>query len=300
MPSLKRPMLNGIIQPMHVGIGAPAFAPFFAPLDGAAKNPQTFELHLWLLPANTTGNRITYQVHASEGPLATATKAGLVWSATDVPDGFAMGVRPIKILDGYAVRGNVYLTFSAFKTGGGDPYPLGPQLWGYFLPVGQGSKYEQEHRFVGNQAGLAGFNSGVPNVLTATNPPGPGTSAIIHNFEPNRIDEISLAFPAAIPLDDLAESAARLTFEDVNNLPLIPGHYVDFPLWSGFSNPGFIGSDAVIPGVAQGQVLQSPYTILGTPFGGGINPALHHLRVQAIAGESITFLLSVHGYYIRH
>lgn len=304
MPSLKRPLFNGIIQPMHIGIGAPAVASIFTPPDSAnVKNPQTFELHLWLLPAfQDPANPTTYLIQATEGPFVGATKIGTVWSGRDVADGYSFGPRPIKILNGYPVRGNVHLTFFAVRAAGVDPWPGGPQLWGYFLPVGQGSKYEQEHRYIGNQPGLEGFNAGVPVMLAATEPPGPGTSEVIHTFEPNRIDEISLAFAPIIspvaPAPGPGFGFAVVSFEDVNNQPLIPGHSVQFQLHSGVSNPAFQGSSPTDPGIAPGHVEQSPYMILGTPFGG--NPLLHHLRVQAVAGEDSTLSLGVHGYYIRH
>jgi hypothetical protein len=300
MPSLKRPLFNGIIQPMHVVIGAPVVTPIFTPPDAAnVKNPQTFELHLWLLPdASDAVNQTTYQIHASVGPWATATKKGVVWSGQEVPGGFVYGPRPIKILDGFPVRGNVQLSFLASKLAGADIYPLGPQLWGYYLPVGQGSKYEQEHRFIGNQPNLQGFNSGVPLQFTAdfAAGPNPSPSEIIHTFDPNRIDEISLAFAPVANPDETG--FAVLVFEDANNQPLIPGHYVKFQLYGNVANPTFSGSDLTKPGVAPGPLLQSPYMILGTPFGG--NPALHHIRAFAIAGEAAVIAIGVHGFYIRH
>lgn len=301
MPSLKRPLFNGIIQPVHVGVAAAGLNPIFTPPDEAnVKNPQTFELHLWLLPAFDGINPTDYTLLATEGPFATATKFGKVWSGRDVAGGYSFGARPIKILDGFPVRGKVQLTLVASKGAGADPYPIGPQLWGYYLPVGQGSKYEQEHRFIGNHPGLQGFNVGVPVTLEAVEPPGPGASEIVHTFDPNRIDEISLAFaPVISPVTPAPGFGfALVTFEDVNNQPLIPGHYVQFQLHSGVSNPAFQGSSPTDPGIAPGHVEQSPYMILGTPFGG--NPALHHLRVQAVAGEDSTLSLGVHGYYIRH
>jgi hypothetical protein len=295
MPSLKRPLFLGNIQPVHIGIGASALTDVFTPPDSTSKAPQTYELHLWLLPQSAAGyglNLPTYALLASEGPPASATKIGTLWSGKTGIGGFAIP-RPIKILDGYPIRGNVSVTLLASAAAGVDPYPIGPQLWGYYLPAGQGSKVELEHRFIGNIAGLAAFNSGVPDSFVASAPPGtPGTSKIIHVFQKGRIDEISLAFAASgDPV------VARVTFEDVANNPIIPGHYVDFRLVHTVGDPAVIPTATASP---QGHILQTPYMLSGVPFG-GVNPLLDHIRVTAIpsVGPSGS-AFGVHGFFIRH
>jgi hypothetical protein len=162
-------------------------------------------------------------------------------------------------------------------------------MWGYYLVTGQGAVTEEERRFIGQD--LQAFNSGVPYLL-AVQPPVPplpvGTPAdsVIHKFQAGRIDEMSLAFT---PFSGIG-CVARLTFETKDNLPVIPGHYVDFPVSVTFG-----------PGVpAFGSFPPSPYIVHKTPFGGGGQPLLDHLRVALVTPDGLSAGLGVHGYFIRH
>jgi hypothetical protein len=279
MASQKLPLFGGMIQPIHVGMGLPAVQnDIFTPPDKTSKAPQTYELHLWVM-ASAAGQ--TLAVVSQESATG---KVGLAWGG--ISAGGNVGV-PQKVLDGYPVRGDVKMALLA-SSAAADPYPVGPQMWGYYLPVGQGALREDERRFIG--AALQKSNAGVGFVLSsvqpspASFPAGSPDNAIVHTFEPNRIDELSLAFT---PYADIG-ALARLTFEDAANQPIIPLHYVQFVAYTSYG-----------PGApAFGAFPPSPYLLHKIPFGGGGIPKLHHIRVKIVAFEGDTGL-GVHGYFIR-
>jgi len=293
MPSQKLPLFDGIIQPVHCGVvpnptNNLIFAKSFDP-----KAPRTYEVHLWLMPQEASA---LYSVVASEGPYATAVKKAEVWTgrATGAPnDSFPNGSRPIKVLDGYPVRGDVQLSLNC--TAAADSFPTGPQMFGYYYQVGSGEARDFEHRYIGDKT-LSGFNQGVPQafVVPAT---GGGISAdlIIHTFEPGRIDDISLAL-SMLGAGESDIYVASIRFEDVNNVSLIPGHSVIVPMTDVVSNPTYEAGTAGQPGI--NTPASSPYILQGIPLGG--NPRLHHIRVAFAAIFGGPGVASVHGFFIRH
>jgi hypothetical protein len=281
MTAQKLPLFGGMISPIHVGVaGVPLINDIFGPPDKALKTPpRTYELHLWVMPSAALQG---LQVGVTE----TATgKTSVAWSGISAAAN--VGV-PQKVLDGYPVRGDVSVILGA-QAAAVPVFPVGPQMWGYYLVTGQGGLYEEERRFIGQD--LQGFNEGVPFLLAVQPPvfplpPGTPSNAVIHTFVQGRIDEMSLAFT---PFGAFG-SIARLTFETKDNLPVIPGHFVDFAAFTAF------GPDKP----AFGAFPPSPYIVHKIPFGGGGQPLLDHLRVAILETEDPKAGLGVHGYFIRH
>ena len=290
MPSQRLPLFGGIIQPIHVTVSATTVPIFTAPVD--LRSPRTYELHLWLLPAFTqaAGEEEEYTVTAQDGALG-----GVVWRGKSAAGGFLAGAKPIKVLDGYPVRGGVTLAMTGKKAAGADRYPVGAQMWGYLYQLGEGTAYSGERRFIGRED-LPGYNAGVPFSFGMPSTPAAPDSQIIHVFEPGRLDDVSLAL-ACLPgaAGDLF-FLALLSFEDVNNVPLIPGHYVPMLIDDAVGNPAYLGSTNAQPG--QNTGASSPYFLQGIPF--GANPLLHHLRLRFVALEASTGVGSAHGFFIRH
>lgn len=284
MTSPKIPLFGGMIQPLHEGVGGTAeINPIFTPPDADSDNPVTYEVHLWALPAgipeiSSVGE--VWSVVATENPTG---KAAFAWS-TAVPTYTAN--KPIKVLDGYPVRGNVSLSFLVAGAGA-DHYPVGPQMWGYYYIVGQGKIKEDERRFIGRQD-LKDFNAGVGFMVkdpVSAVPVGAPTIVRMHTFEPNRIDEMSIQFSPALPHDVIV----ALVFMKKDDTPVIPGHGVLFYLDYSDFPPG------------AGQYPPSPYMIYQAAFGGGGEPLLDHLRLDwysngGIGGDSAA---AGNGYFMR-
>jgi hypothetical protein len=291
MASQKLPLFGGMIQPVHANLNPTvslAANPIFSPPDKTSKAPQTFELHLWLLPPLDSGaNPQGFEVLVTEDATGRQSAA---WAGLLAPNA-GKGGQPQKVLDGYPVRGAV--TVGLAVAAAADQYPSGPQMWGYYVPVGQGSLREDERRFIG-QDNLQKFNEGLGFSLlwniTAPLPPVPAglagspSSAVVHVFEKGRIDEVSLAFAPLLPVP----CWAVVTFEKEDNSLVIPGHSVQMYIDTPFANPS----------AAFGAFPPSPYVINKIPFGGGGQPLLHHIRV-AVAFDGNDRALGVHGYFIR-
>jgi hypothetical protein len=218
------------------------------------------------------------------------SKEALAWAGLSVAgNAFA----PVKVLDGYPVRGDVSLILRAI----GSPIatPDGPQMWGFFYAVGAGRIQEDERRFIG--VPLTGFGKGLgfplstqPSILPAEAGPAP-LDSIIHVFEPNRVDEMSLGFtPFVVP--PVPGTLFRLTFEKIDNTPVIPGHAVNLLALSAY------GPGGVLP--ASGGYPPSPYLFHNIPFGGGGQPLLHHIRASVVGGVADEpGALFAHGYFVR-
>jgi len=303
MSNEKLPLLSGIVQPLHVGVGAAAETlEIFRPPDASnVKNPVTYEVHAWLIQTNLNpvpaGQR--FAILSVQGDInANPSKLGLAYSEEALVDnGFAQGVLPVKVLDGYPVRGDVGL-YAAMSGAAADPYPNGPQIWGYYHIVGQGTRREPERRFIGDR-GLQGYNAGVPLLLAmAANGVVSSNSEILHYFEPDRIDDLCISFQLGAGDGAGASDAivlVTMTFEDANNQPLFAGHALNFLLTKNYGTPVYNGTPA--PPVPPGLPLSTPYWFQGS-FG---NPSLDHLRVVAtrIEGDQVANV-GVHGYFTRH
>jgi hypothetical protein len=285
MPSQKIPLFNGMIIPIHNGSSGavPATPPIptivASPLDKALK-PEgvraTYEVHLWLKPgAGVLASPSDYYFLYAYLDNDPATKI-LVWAAQQATFPVPLNGPPVKILDGYPVRGNVTLALEtdipAMGYAGGDAYPTGAQVFGHYFRVGQGSQIQPERRFIGD-ASPDGITSGVPLVLAAEE------RKILHVFEDNRIDEITLGFAQDSVLD--TEGFINITFEDENNNLIIPGQEI---------NMGFVASPNFL------RDPQSVYSIYQVPFGGGFIPNLHHIAVTNLKDDRAAF---VHGYFTR-
>jgi len=274
--SQKIPLFNGVIASLEAAVAPGATLPVFTPPDSDSDAPNIYEVHLFMSPrrANGASDTVEMSVRAYEDPATTFT----VWRAPTTSA--AINRSPIsKMLDGYPVRGGVSLDFQA--VGSAQP---GDEifLWGYYHRVGQGVLKEAERRPIGQA--LTPFNAGIPFALA------PGASAIVHIFQQNRIDEISLA---AVFGDTVgATDTVSLLFEDANNVPVSsiatfrPATAVDY-------DP--LASARVLPPEAA-LFPPSPYFIYQCPFGGGAIPTLHHLRVT---NNAVALPVSIHGYFTR-
>lgn len=279
MTSQKLPLFGGLIQPAAVGASpATEITTIFTPPDKDSKAPQTYELHVWLKCDGLVRALSVLAVDNLNG------KVGGVWGGVSA---VGNGSIPQKILDGFPVRGDVTIGFVASGVPA-DVYPHGLQLWGYYVPVGQGAVVEEARRPIGQA--LAKFGAGVPFLLSNVQPPvspvpaSAPTSAIVHVFSPGRVDDITLGFTAFGP----AGCGARLTLEKADSTPVIAGHYIDFDALTPFG-PG-------LP--AFGSFPPSPYVIHKLPLGG--HPDLHHLRVEATDLGEGSAGLGVHGFFTRH
>lgn len=308
MPSQKLPLFGGIIAPVHNGVEgviAPVPAIVATPLDKALQPRGTqayYEIHLWLIPGfplvggviDETHNEI-YELYAYPDNNPAAER--LIWSGNlwQTFSGNAWSA-PLKILDGYPIRGNVTLAFRANRNNAGevDQYPNGVQLFGHYYRVGEGTEIHPERRYIGEPSPDAdNISQGIPMLLS------PGEKKVIHYFEPGRIDEMSLAW--AIPGSVLPNSmmAAGLAFEDENNNPLIPGHGVVILQFLSVFTIGSARNYFRDP--------QSVYPIHQAVFGSGFQqalglPALHHLSIINLntgVGETPESDLCVHGYFTR-
>lgn len=286
MPSQKLPLFDGIITPVHNGnlnagdLVATIPLVVFSPPDKALTPvglQGTYEVHLWIRPANinyagASSERYTLRAYLDGDPATTRT----IWSGSVLLFGDLLFTPPIKILDGYPVRGNVTIELlcDVDAVGGLDAYPSGIQAWGYSYRVGQGTLIQPERRFIGEES-PDGITSGMPILLES------GDRTILHTFEEDRIDEISLAFNSIVAD---AAVAPFITFEDVNNNPIIAGHSVIFGIYPTSFN--------------SLKDPQSVYWIYQVPMGGGYLPTLDHIAVELPAQPPASTVF-VHGYFTR-
>lgn len=292
MPQQKLPLFGGIIAPVHNGSDDPAIAAtpltIFTPPDKglSPRGVQNYyELHLWLLPSSGGPDEV-YQLEVTDdnvGADITLWAGNRATAFLGAPGGAAL-----KILDGYPVRGNVTLKLTVAQVsaggGGADLYPAGAQVWGYYYLRGAGSKLEEERRFIGAPSNDSdGLTVGLPVTLS------PDEKQVLHTFENNRIDDVSLAFGLVNPATVVPGSAAyaRLFFEDANGNDIIAGHQVNLVV------TGSVRNDIRDP--------QSIYNILGIPMGNSPTyPNLHQISVQNIEiPNGVAPTMSAHGYFTR-
>lgn len=109
---------------------------------------------------------------------------------------------------------------------------------------------------------------------------------VIHTFEQNHIDELSLAISLALPSVNALSALVELHFEDANGVPLIAGHVVRL---------------SILPTVANRfRDPESVYTIHQIPLGGGISPAgLPNPNQLAISVNPGSTPVVAHGYFTR-
>lgn len=264
MPTQKIPLFNGLIVPLPVsGDTVEVFTP--PDKDLADGTQATYEVHLWVVYPTTGEDVPTIAITAQQA----SDPAVIVWqqSRSDIEDSVPAGV-PAKVLDGYPVRGDVTLLASRTSIEGIAP----GFAFGYYYRVGQGHLMQPERRFIGEA--LDGFNAGVPIKFVA------GNRKIIHYFEKNRIDEISLAFCASTPSDS---GFAVISFEDAANNP-IPG-----------TEDVFLAV-GILEGANSVRDPQSVYTLFQIPLGGGGSPTLDHISISLNGLTTLT----AHGYFTRH
>jgi len=283
MTAPKIPLLGGIIAPLHNG--APNAVPPVAAIPNLIASPadkalqpvgvqDVFEYHLWLMPGLDPVQRFWLYAVDDNNPGVQYT----IWSAllsvlTTQPHG-----KPIKILDGYPVRGNISLYLEIECNDQGDEYPIGAQAYGYAYRVGQGTQTQRERRFIGEPAADNELSFGLPLVVA------PGGRRIVHTFEPGRIDEISLAFGFPVPPDSSGdEGFCRLIFEDANNNPVIPAHSV--PVWIELQQLNYFRDP------------QSVYRIYQAVFTPNTYPNLDHIAI--VLDNEPARDLYVHGYFNR-
>lgn len=295
MTSPKLPLFGGIIFPLHNNVANPVpTAPIpnliAMPTDKAlqpAGIQDIFEVHLWLIPGGDDVQR--YWLYAFEDNNPAVTR--IIWSGSLVDLGLWPRNQPIKILDGYPIRGNITLgMLLQFNTGigdVGDEYPTGAQAFGYAYRVGQGSQHQGERRFIGEPSSDGGLTVGMPLVIS------PDNRRQVHTFQPNKIDEISLAFTRSVavfvpppPPPPSISGFIGILFEDANNNPVIPGHQVNIfipaPNQNYFRDP------------------QSVYTIYQAVFGTTFYTALDHITVLVPPDPADPeHDVYVHGYFNR-
>jgi hypothetical protein len=271
MPSQKIPLFDGVMKP----VGAPVLAPvtLFTPPDKNLKDgTQAFyEVHMWVVPSPTpaaiplTGD--SYGLLATQD--GSTANAGIVWSRNNTESAYQPGL-PVKMLDGYPVRGDVTLS-GIFKTDVADT----AHVFGYYYRVGQGEVVQPARRSIGLNLSPM-LDAGVPISFLA------GEKKVIHKFEKGRIDEISLAFQKAAP--DVADPTAFLRFEDAGGV-LIPGTQpVTVRV---LTIPDFLRNPA------------SPYSFYQIPLGGSpAIPTLAQLSVESDGAPNELFF--THGYFTRH
>jgi len=275
--SQKIPLFNGVIGSLEAAVAPGATLAVFTPPDADSDAPNIYEVHLFMSPRRVNGgagDEVKMFVRAYEDVSTPFT----VWRAPTT--NIAIDRSPVvKMLDGYPVRGDVTLDFLAE---GSDQPSDAIFLWGYYHRVGQGPLKEAERRPIGQN--LTSFNAGVPFELA------PGASAIVHVFQQNRIDEISLA--VVFSDDPATTDTVSLLFEDASNVPVSaiatfrPAPAVEYDA---------LASGIVLPPAAS-FFPPSPYFIHQCPFGGGAIPTLHHLRVT---NNAPALSASIHGYFTR-
>lgn len=300
MPSVKIPLFNGLVQPFHVPSGA---VEIFVPPDFKSATPQTYEVHLWMVPNSWSdgdaNNALSVSIVASEGVLGSTSNTGALWFGQ--PFNGKKSTFPIKVLDGVPVRGDTRLLLVADAVGATDLYPKGLQLWGYYYVSGQGAQFEPQRRFIGKS--LGGFNQGVPFDFSLPAGVGKAQTAkqIIHTFEPGKIDDIALTFDAIYP-GDPTDVVFSFTFEDSNGVPLIdPDHDLGVltPMLGACTSPSFEGGVNANP--SRMQVKLDPYIIRGV-FGGSVGPSrLSQISARMLRSSSADLIQGfVHGYFTRH
>jgi hypothetical protein len=287
MASQKIPLFNGLFQPCHDGIGAAeAVTTVFTPPDKTAKaGTQAFYLlHLWI--KNTLVEKAEEYVLRAYRGSAMADKR-LLWRSNaailsqlvgpasapvDVPS--AVGV-PVKILDGYPVRGDVIVEL-ATTAAAADSFSLGEgtRIWGYYQRIGMDDN--EPVRFIGEPPAGPAYDTGLPLKVS------PGELVTLHTFEANRIDEISLQL--AVEDDLINHAAAILSLAGADGVAL-----------GGNTNTLSILPNTPILGAPNS--LRDPKSPNGFYGVFGNNPLLKTLRV---GNFDLTRDVFIHGRFTRH
>lgn len=257
--SQKIPLFDGVLFDVPPPIAT--FDIFTPPDKALLQGSQAFyEAHLWW----TRGSATDYiEVLAyNDGDAANAKRIWEGGGAAAPWEGY-----PVKVLDGYPIRGNVTLQGVAEA---GSSF-----LFGYYTRVGE-SDAKAARRFNGQPSPDANNVSlGVPVELAA------GESAVIHTFEQNRIDEVSLALIAEAEAAPFP--AAAITFEDASNAVL--------------SGPWAVSAFRGATDFTSPLPLDS-YFLREVAFGGNpALPTLDHIRITADGGNAAS--LWAHGYFTR-
>ena len=269
MGAQKIPLFDGVMKPVGDVAGA-VEVPLFTPPDkNLADGTQAFyEVHAWVMPEETQvagGDAYALVAVQDSAPAV----AALIWQRAHAELALLSGL-PIKILDGYPVRGDVTIK-GLFKAN-----VESTNLYGYYYRIGQGDVVQTARRFIG-QALSPSIDAGLSVTFA------PGDKKVIHKFENGRIDEMSLAF-VKLSIDGTT-ALALLRFEDASGV-LVPGT-VPIPI-----------TVQTLYDYQRNPV--SPYTIYQAAFGGSpVKPTLAQMSVESVAvpGQA-TF--AVHGYFTRH
>jgi len=289
MPQQKLPLFGGIIAPVHNGVLANGASVDAIPavVGGCPDNALSprgvqnyHEIHLWLKPGNDPTE--IYLLYAQDNSDPTYARAIWAGSLPVTFGGITYGPA-VKVLDGYPLRGDVTLYLVVNTSGGGsvDQYPRGPQVYGYYYVRGKGPEVQDERRFIGEDSRDSDeVTVGFPYNLAA------GEDQVIHTFENDRIDDISLSFRHVLPsLPDGLQAWVDLYFEDENGNSIIPNHQVRFNVLASryYHDP------------------QSVYDLFQIPLGGGISPAglANPSRMRVEVDDASTVGVAVHGYFTR-
>lgn len=285
MPQQKLPLFNGLIQACHDGVGGQAATAIFSPPDkGLTPGSQAYyAVHLWLKPADDGAGDPFYNVVAfrSSNPgdlrVPWASSNAILYQITGKsnaanPIPAFKGV-PVKILDGYIVRGDVVLELLVANANADNfAKASGTKLWGYYQRI---SLDDQEWRFIGDPPIGPLFDAGMPTLV------GPSSSAIVHKFDPSRTDELYLSIVNSVtPGYGGPLSSATVELLDTSGAVLS-----QLELEQDFNTlgaPNYIRDPA------------SAYTLHGV-FGN--NPNLASLRVT---NNDANVTIFVHGRYARH
>jgi hypothetical protein len=266
MQSPKLPLVGGIIYPLRNGGTGDNYLDSLSFIGGPTdkdllKGTQAFyEIHLWLVPS-ILGTRTDWYILAAHDEDLSSLR---IVSQGQISAG---NTYPVKLLDGYPMRGKTTLSIGILLQGEANDYPFGAQMFGYAYRVGRGQVSEPERRFIG-LASPDGVAAGVPLGVAA------GDKVQLHKFENNRLDELSLHF------QPLADAQVDLYFEDAGGNPVIPGHKVSFQ----------------VPALQEPNSVRDPqsvYTIDKAIFGNVIYPTLDHISIGCDQA------LYVDGYFTR-
>jgi hypothetical protein len=189
---------------------------------------------------------------------------------------------PIKILDGYLVRGDMLLemgvgnaTVNGYASADLAIQAAGTFIWGYYQRVGTDDSW----RFIGEPAAGPKFDTGLPIIISA------GQRKIVHTFETNRFDELALQVINPAPYLPPTDSALFLSFADANQ--------VDIPHTSAI----YLNAMDILGGPNNLRDPQSVYGFTGV-FGG--NAQLKYLMIQNLVGYGPGAPLFIHGRFNRH
>jgi hypothetical protein len=188
---------------------------------------------------------------------------------------------PIKILDGYLVRGDMLLemaignaTVNGYNSADPVVRAAGSFIWGYYQRVG----VDDSWRFIGEPAAGPKFDTGLPISLAE------GERKIIHTFETNRFDELALQVINPAPDLPATDSALLLSFADANQVDIA------------HTSALYLNAMDILGGPNNLRDPQSVYGFTGV-FGG--NTQLKYLMAENPGGYA-GIPLFIHGRFNRH